>query len=97
MAFKIAWSPESLSNLRSIFQYISNDSEYYAALFIQQIVNIVESIPDFPKSGRVVPEYGNENIREKIYKNYRIVYRIRRRTVEIVAITHGAKPLKDLL
>jgi len=74
MAQKIIWSPESLSNLQSIYKYIASDSEYYAALFIEKIVSIIENIPDFPKSGRVVPELGNEQIREKIYKNYRIVY-----------------------
>ncbi len=37
------------------------------------------------------------NLREKIYKNYRIVYRIKGELIEIVAICHGAKPLDDIL
>jgi glycosyltransferase involved in cell wall biosynthesis len=42
----------------------------------RKIFALIEGIPQFPKAGRIVPEYGNENIREKIYENYRIVYRI---------------------
>lgn len=57
---------------------------------------IVKNIPKLPKAGRVVPEYGDRNIREKIYENYRIVYRIKEEIVEIVAICHGAKPLENI-
>jgi len=44
-----------------------------------------------------VPEYGNENLREKIYENYRIVYRTKEEVIEIVAICHGAKQLENIL
>ncbi|MFN3395854.1 MAG: type II toxin-antitoxin system RelE/ParE family toxin [Thermodesulfovibrionales bacterium] len=54
------------------------------------------SLPHFPKTGRVVPEYNDENIREKIYQNYRIVYRLKDGVVEIVAICHGSKLLEDI-
>ncbi len=57
---------------------------------------MVESIPAFPRSGRVVPEYQKDNLREKIFQNYRIVYRIRSTAIEIVAISHGAKILERL-
>jgi len=63
----------------------------------KKITNIVKAIPQFPKSGRVVPEYRDENLRGKIYKNYRIVYRLKEEFIEIVAICHGAKPLDDLI
>jgi toxin ParE1/3/4 len=54
------------------------------------------SIPQFPKSGRIVPEYDNENLRERIYESYRIVYRLKGEIIEIVAICHGAKPLDSI-
>ncbi|PIX21729.1 MAG: type II toxin-antitoxin system RelE/ParE family toxin [Deltaproteobacteria bacterium CG_4_8_14_3_um_filter_45_9] len=97
MALKIKWSPRAASNLEEICNYITKDSEYYSILFAKKITNIVKAIPQFPKSGRVVPEYRDENLREKIYKNYRIVYRLKEEFIEIVAICHGAKPLDDLI
>jgi toxin ParE1/3/4 len=93
MALKIKWSPRAASNLEEICNYIAKDSEYYAILFAKKIINIVKGIPQFPKSGRIVPEYKDESIREKIYGNYRIVYRLKGDLVEIVAICHGAKSL----
>ncbi|MEK6657324.1 MAG: type II toxin-antitoxin system RelE/ParE family toxin [Nitrospirota bacterium] len=97
MAYKIRWSPRAASNLEEICSYIARDSEYYASLFVKKIFLIIKDIPQFPKLGRIVPEYGNENLREKIYQNYRIVYRLNENTIEIVAICHGAKPFEDIL
>ncbi|WP_099325442.1 type II toxin-antitoxin system RelE/ParE family toxin [Candidatus Kuenenia stuttgartiensis] len=58
---------------------------------------MVKSIPQFPKSGRMVPEYGDEDLREKIYENYRIVYRIKGELIEVVAICHGSRLLGNVL
>ncbi len=95
MAYKIIWSPRAASNLEDICEYIARDSKYYAALFAKRIIAIVKNIPEFPKSGRIVPEYNNENLREKIYKNYRIIYRVKRDLFETVAICHSAKSLDN--
>ena len=43
------------------------------------------------RSGRVVPELGDESIREVIHGNYRIVYRMRHDVVEIATVFHGAR------
>lgn len=45
------------------------------------------------RTGRVVPEFGNTNIREFIQGNYRIVYRIRDeiKTVDILRFWHAAR------
>ena len=97
MALKIKWSPRAASNLENICDYIAKDSEYYAILFAKKVTAIIKAIPQFPKSGRIVPEYNDENLREKIYENYRIVYRLNGGLIEIVAICHGAKPLESIL
>lgn len=87
----------SVSHLEDICDYIARDSELYACLFAQKVNSIVKSMPDFPRAGRVVPEYGDENLREKIYKNYRIVYRLKGDFIEIAAICHCARPLDTVL
>jgi plasmid stabilization system protein ParE len=66
MALKIKWSPRAASNLEEICDYIAKDSQYYAILFAKKVTNIVKAIPQFPKSGRIVPEYGEENLRENL-------------------------------
>ena len=88
---KIIWSPKAADNLESIFEYISKDSKRYAQIVAKRIFEIIGSINDNPFAGRVVPEYMDETIRERIYKNYRIIYRIKDEVIEIAAIYHGAQ------
>lgn len=61
MAYQIKWSPRAASYFEEICNYISIDSEHYARLFAKKINLIVKTIPQFPKAGRIVPEYKNEN------------------------------------
>ena len=51
----------------------------------------VERLTDNPRSGRVVPELGDESIREVIHGNYRTVYRLRHDVVEIATVFHDAR------
>ena len=94
MAQPIRWSPRAASNLEDICNYIAKDSGFYARLFAKRVMAIIEAIPSFPKAGRIVPEYEEESLRERIYEHYRIVYRINKEVIEIVTICHGARLLK---
>lgn len=90
---KIIWSPRAAENLEDIYHYIAKDSRYYASLVVKRILDLVKTIPDQPLSGRIVPEYGDDSIREKFYSHYRIIYRIKDDVIEIAAIYHGARLL----
>jgi plasmid stabilization system protein ParE len=93
----IRWSPQAVSHLEQICEYISRDSETYARIFAKRVLSIVEATASFPKLGRIVPEYNDPSLRERIYGNYRIVYRLKDDILEIVAICHGALPLEKVL
>jgi toxin ParE1/3/4 len=97
MDFPIRWSPRAASHLEQICEYISRDSKTYALISAERVLSIVESIASFPQIGRVVPEYNDPSLRERIYGNYRIVYRLKDHIVEIAAICHGAQPLEKVL
>ncbi|MCK5147318.1 type II toxin-antitoxin system RelE/ParE family toxin [bacterium] len=97
MDYKIKWSPSAASHLEQICEFIAQDSKAYARVFAQKLLTIVENIPLFPKAGRIVPEYYDDNLREHIYGNYRIVYRIESDAVEIIAICHGARPVEQAM
>jgi toxin ParE1/3/4 len=98
VAYSIKWSPKAASQFEGICEYIARDSKYYAVLFARKILLLIKAIPQFPKAGRIVPEYNDENLREILYENYRIVYRVKEEEViEIVAMCHGARPLENIL
>ena len=70
---KLVWTDPSIEDLRSIRENIARDSEYYAAKFVEEIVLFADKLLQFPRLGRVVPEAHSENIRELLYRNYRMI------------------------
>ena len=80
-------------DLEGIAQFIARDSTKYATLFVMDALDSVEKLENFPKSGRIVPETNNPDIREIILGNYRIIYRVKTDLVEILTIYHGARLL----
>jgi toxin ParE1/3/4 len=50
----------------------------------------------FPKSGHVVAEYQDPEIREVIEGLYRVIYRVSADEVQILAVVHGARLLPPL-
>lgn len=88
---KIIWTQRGLDSLDSIAQFIARDSEYYASSFIKKILELVEILQFYPYLGRVVPEIRETNIRELIYHNYRIVYKIDDKTISILLVLHAMK------
>lgn len=89
----LLWTDPSIEDLRSIRDYIARDSEHYAAEFVGQIILSADKLLEFPRLGRVVPEAQDENIRELLYQNYRIIYRIAGDHIEILTVVHGSRDL----
>ena len=87
---EIIWMPQAIEDLENIENYIGKDSPEYASLLFKKIFTSVETLKQFPKMGRVVPEYGKETLRELIVRNYRIVYKIINDKIEIQTIFHGS-------
>lgn len=93
---KIVWTELALEDLKSIQNYIAQDSESYANRFVEKLLARVKQLESFPKSGRVVPEFGTDIIRELIEGEYRIVYLENTDSVFIARIQHSAMILKDI-
>jgi addiction module RelE/StbE family toxin len=89
----IVWTVGARNDLRDVTEYIARDSPTYAAATADRILDAIDNLVTYPKLGRVVPEYNNESIRELIVGNYRIVYRLRRQRIGIVAIVYGSRDL----
>ena len=94
MAYRVEWSPRALEDLEAIAQYIAADSEAYAAAVVKTILTTARNFSRFPFSGRIVPELGDENIREWFAYSYRIIYQVEDQVVTVAAIVHGRRLLK---
>jgi len=64
MAHRVVWSPRAAEDLEAIAEYIAVDSPAYAAAVVRHILTTASNLSKFPYSGRVVPETGDESIRE---------------------------------
>jgi addiction module RelE/StbE family toxin len=97
MARKIIWSPTAVADLDDIFAYISRDSAHYAAGAIEKILDSADALLQFPRMGRVVPEFNDDKIRELIVYRYRVIYRVESDAINIATVVHGARLLKNAL
>lgn len=94
---EIIWTRIALEDLRTIFLYISADSVYYATRFINKLITRVDVLQQFPYSGRIIPEKGDQLIRELIEGNYRIFYYIEsEKKVFILRVHHSSKNIDYL-
>ena len=94
---KLVWTDEAFNSLKDIYDYISRDSINYASLQVEKILALEDQICSFPFSGRVVPEYSNETVREILSGNYRVIYHIvNNRLIEVTTIVHVARDLGNI-
>ena len=93
MAFKIIWSEQAREDLREIVTFIALDNPATAESFGYLLMTKVDALAQFPRLGRVVPEEDDEDIREIIFRSYRIVYQVieKQQVVAIARIWHGAR------
>ena len=89
----IFWTPSARRDIRDVAEYIARDSVPYAAAFTARVNAAIDVLRRFPRSGRLVPEYDDESIREVIVGNYRVVYRPCEQRVAIVAVSQGSRRL----
>lgn len=94
----IHWSPRGKKRLLDCARYVAVESQDRATTlnWIEDAYAAVEPLAGFPLSGRVVPEFGREDIREVFHGDYRIIYRVRRKQVEIVSVRHGHFLLRSI-
>jgi plasmid stabilization system protein ParE len=90
---EVRWTLQAIDDLRSIADFIAKGSSHYARLTVIDLFLAVERLASFPRSGRIVPEIKNPAIREIILGNYRIIYRLQGRIIDVLAVHQGAKLL----
>ena len=77
---------EAIRKPQRIDEYISRDNPSVAVKFIDKLISVAETLVDNPQKAIVVSELAIENIRELLYKNYRIVYIIEKNSIDILTV-----------
>ena len=92
---RVFWTQNAIDHLVNIYEHIALNSPTYANRMVDRITHRSEQIADQPLSGRKVPEYQSEDIRELIEKPYRIIYRIKADQIDVLAVIHSASLLPE--
>jgi plasmid stabilization system protein ParE len=90
---RVYWTETAEAHLDAIHAYIAQDSEVYALRIVDRITRRSQQIGEFPLSGRKVPEYELDQVREVFFGPYRIIYHITAEQIDVVAVIHGAMNL----
>ena len=94
MAHRIVWARRALQDLEAIASYIAQDSAAYANIVARSVVNQTKMLGNFPRAGRKVLEFDDEDIREVFAYSYRVIYRLQQNEILIAAVIHGKRILQ---
>ena len=89
-------SLQAKADLRRIGHRIARDNPETAVAWVQKLQDRASRAGQAPWQGRKVPEIDGNDIREAIVGNYRIVYIVQDRIVQILTIFEGHRLLPDL-
>jgi len=91
---RINWTSIAIADLKSIAEYIARDSKRYAKLQVQKISQRVKDLKQHPQTGKIVPEINEQNVRELIEGNYRIIYEIvNAERIDVLTVHHSSRDL----
>lgn len=87
----VRFTPSARNQFLNAIAYICRDNPMAAEAFHQKAQKSLSRLRGFPRSGRALPEFPDLPFREIIVPPYRFFYRIRDKTVWVVAVWHGAQ------
>lgn len=71
---KVVWTDRAKQRLREIQEYIARDAPKVAPKVVRRLVRRSRQLATLPRSGRSVPEYRRDDLRELLERPYRIIY-----------------------
>ena len=92
----LLWTETAKTDLQHIYDYISEDSIFYANKFVDDLIIKVDNIVLFPNSGRIVPEINRKDIREILYNHVNALDGVASRS-QIAAVFSCFWPLASCL
>jgi toxin ParE1/3/4 len=69
---KVLWTNSAVAQLKAIHDYIAQTSPDYAVRIVDRLTRRSIQIATFPNSGRMVPEYERNDIREVLLPTIRL-------------------------
>lgn len=94
---QVRWSLTAGNDLQDIEDFIARDSVLHAITFVDRVVESAETLLKTPQIGRIVPEFNRPDLRELIFRDYRIIYLVQHDEVSFLRVVHGSRDLLTLV
>ncbi len=88
---RVLWTDAALNQLEAVRDYLAQTSPAYARNVVERLLSRSEQLAAFPRSGRTVPEYEIDEVRQVVESSYRIIYLIKEDQIEVLAVIHTAR------
>ena len=83
-------SPRGKTRLLGCMRYIAEESQDWPTVinWRDRVYEAVEHLAKFPESGSIVRELNRDDIRQVVVGDYRVIYRVKRKTPEVISVRH---------
>lgn len=90
----VIWTKFAFEDVHNIHEFVAESSKYYAGLVKDKFFSATRQLNRFPESGRIVPDNMLKDYRELLVYSYRIVYRITKKQIYIMAVVNMRQDIK---
>lgn len=99
MGWRVKWTRPAWQDVEEQARFIARDSPRYAVVLQREAQAAASSLRQFGRRGRIVPERGDDDLRELIVGNsYRLIYRlVEGDEVHVIAFVNAARDLGRFL
>jgi len=93
---EITFAGSSVKDLEEIKSWYVDQqlSDVVGDRLVKEIISCIETLVDYPESGRIVPEFGIVHLQEIIRSPFRIVYRLEEDRVRVLRIWRSERLLR---
>lgn len=88
---RLRFTPSARKQFLSALAYIREDNRLAARRFRDRTERALRRLLEFPESGRSIPEFPDLPHRELVVSPYRLFYRVKGKTIWVLAVWHGAQ------
>lgn len=90
----VRWTEQAVQRLEAIESHVARDNPAAATTLVDGLIRRTDVLERFPSLGRPIPELPATGLRELLEDRYRVVYRVRGTTVEILTVFESHRTLR---
>ena len=94
---RLIWAEPALNDLDEIAAYIALDNRRAAARYVRKVLDSVDRLKEFPKSGKRPAELPDASYREVVVPPCRVFYRVEGDTVLVLYVMRSERLLQSYL